>query len=180
VKSVICAIVLAALTSPAFANEWWVEFNWSTHQCSVVEKKPQETASSTPQEAATNTPDVAPSGTPNAGTMPTMLPGSSAPAQTTVVPGPLFGKSPDAAASAPPTTVPGNPAAAPGTSAATNPEDKKNDPFAAVAAARAAKLAALEAAGTLNVQKEFIGTAQHSREQAEAEIRIMRKCGLAN
>ena len=183
-KSVIGGIVLVALAGPALANEpveYWVEFNWSTHQCSIVEKKANDNDSWSPQEpaAANPTPNAPASSMPNIGSTPTMLPASSSPAQVTVVPGPSGGLS-AAAGSAPPATKPGTPAATPGTPAATNPEDTKKDPYAATEAAYAKKRAELEASGKADIQTEFIGTAQHTREQAQAEIQIMRKCGVAN
>jgi len=177
VKSIICGVILAALVSPAFANEYWVEYNYTTHQCSIVEKKSQEKDTGTPQAVPNSPPNVTASGTPNNGTTPTILPASSAPANTTVVT--AAGGSSDAA----PTTsaaAPGSPPTTLGSPTATNPDDNKNDPTAALAAAWERKKTAAEAAGTADVQTAIIGTAMHSRTEAESEMQVIRKCGIAN
>jgi hypothetical protein len=51
------------------------------------------------------------------------------------------------------------------------------DPFKALAESWERKKAAAEAAGT-DTTKALIGTAMHSREEAESEMQVMRKCGL--
>ena len=176
VKSVIGVLILAALASPAFANEYWVEYDYSKHQCSVVEKKSQQN----PQESAApgnSTPTVAPSTAANSGNTPTMLPPSSAPAQTRTVVTPPTN---DSTASASPTTASSKPTTTPAAPSSTDPDDTKKDPYGATAAAWAQKKAAAEAAGTADNQTALIGTAQHSRAEAESEMQIMRKCGIAN
>lgn len=172
-------IVLAAFVSPAIANEYWVQYDYSTHECSVAEKKSDPNEAGTTQSGPPATPTQNMASTPTASTMPTIVPGSEAPANTTVIAG-----SPDApndvtAPGSPPPTS-GTQAAAPGTPTAADAGDNKDDPFAALARTWARKKAEAEAAGTADVTIGLIGTAQHSREDAEAEMQIMRKCGIAN
>jgi hypothetical protein len=178
-KSVFGSVVLAVLVSPAFAKEFWVQYDYSTHECSIVEKKSPENGTGTSQDAtAANTePNGATSNAPNTATTPTMLPASSAPANTTVI---TPSDQPGSAASPTPATASGTPPATPDTSTAANPDDKKNDPYAATTAAWAKKKAEAEAAGTADVQTVLIGTAMHTREEAESEMQIMRRCGIAN
>jgi hypothetical protein len=40
-KSFACAMVLAALITPALADEYWVVLDPTTHKCSVTETKSQ-------------------------------------------------------------------------------------------------------------------------------------------
>lgn len=177
------SVLFAGCGSPAFATEYWVKYDYTTHQCSIVEVKSRgkETAANGGEAAAKNTTSVAP-------VTPTMLPPNSAPAKVTAVitqPGaPNDGTKPAAPVTTParPVTAPGKSAAAvspPGTPKATSSDDNTRDPTAALAAAWARNKAAAEAAGTANVTTALIGTAMASRQDAESEMQIMRKCGLA-
>jgi hypothetical protein len=174
-------VVLTALVTPASASEFWVQYDYSAHECSIVEKKSPENDAGTPQGAADASiaPKVATSSPPTVDTTPAMLPASSAPAQTTTVISPPAGPG-SATASPTPTTAAGRPPATAGSPTATTPADTKQDPYAPTTDAWARKKAAAEAAGTADVQTVLIGTAMHSREEAESEMQIMRKCGIAN
>jgi hypothetical protein len=55
--------------------------------------------------------------------------------------------------------------------------DDNVDPFKALGESWARKKAAAEAAGT-DTTKTLVGIAMHSREEAEAAMKIIRKCGL--
>jgi hypothetical protein len=237
VKSIICGLIFAALVSPALADkhEYWVEYNYSTHMCSVVEKEAQEPAAGTAQAPTTadttnggNTSDAtqgasaadtaarnlaamldasdgadahntataariqawiaerkAASGAPNAaassdGTQGadaanTVKEGGASPAPDT----PTTVDATQGADAANTTTEGGvsgtlNAATASGapTSAGTG-----DDPFKDLAASWARKKAAAEAAGT-DTTKALIGTAMHSRKEAESEMQVLRQCGL--
>lgn len=191
VKAIIGGVVLAALVSPAMANEYWVEYNYSTHECSVVEKKSPQSAteaqngpppadvtapgtpkdgsvSDVPQGFAPPTKDMPPvvaSGAPNDATTPSVTPGATAPTNTTTAVNP--------------TGAP-NGAPTPGAPTDASNADSKNDPFSPLAASWERKKAAAEAAGTATVTTVEIGTAMRSREDAESEMQVMRKCGLKN
>ena len=54
-KSIICSVVLVTLVSPSLADEYWVEYNYSTHKCSMVETKSQHPAEGTAQGIAAAT-----------------------------------------------------------------------------------------------------------------------------
>lgn len=208
-KSILGAVVFAAFVSPAMANEYWVEYNYSTHECSIVEKKtPQSAAEATQTGPATNPPpDVAASGTPNNSPLSSVPQGFAAPTKEmppvvasgnantpnnantpsnantdtantpSITPGSVATTVPTAPAS--PTDAP-NGAAAPGAPSPTDNTGKKLPQFDALAASWEAKKAAAEAAGTANVTTIEIGTAMQSREEAQAEMQVMRKCGLRN
>jgi hypothetical protein len=51
-KSIASGIVMAALVTPALADEYWVVQDSSTQQCSVVEKKSSGTATDTTNGSA--------------------------------------------------------------------------------------------------------------------------------
>ena len=189
-KSIIGGITLAALVSPAMANEYWVEYDYSTHTCSIVEKQTPQNSTDVTQNGPTatpagtsatggpisdvpqgfaaptnKTPPVIASGAPNAADTTPVAPGTTAPANPT--------------ATAKPTGAP-NGAAAPGAPTKASKKFDENDPFAGLAASWARKKAAAEAAGTANVTTVEIGDAMRTREDAEAEMLVMRKCGLKN
>lgn len=193
-KSIIGGIVLAALISPAFANEYWVEYDYSTHECSIVEKKSPQSATDATQigPAANPTADVTASGAPNDGStsnipqgfaaptkdMPPVVVSSGAPSDAntpSITPGDTAPANTTTAVS--PTDTP-NGAPAPGAPTDTSNDENKDDPFAGLAASWARKKAAAEAAGTADIMTAEIGTAMHSREDAENEMKIMRKCGI--
>lgn len=177
-KSVIIGgVVFAALLCPAFANEYWVEYDYQSHQCSIVEKKTDPNQAAVPPSGpeANPTPKVA--SAPTGGTVPTMLPGSQAPAPVEVG---QTGAPNGTPAPGVPATAAGTPNNPPGSPTASNPDEQQKDPYAATASAWAQKKAAAEAAGTADIQTAFIGTAMHSRQEAENEMQIMRKCGIAN
>jgi hypothetical protein len=178
VKSMLWGMLLVVLVGPALADEYWVQYDYSTHECSIVKKKSEQSGTTASQSGPGANPTSNAAGTPTAGTMPTMLPGSEAPANTIVVAG--SAQSPDgqkgaAAPGASSSRAPAAPERSTG-----NSDEKPNDPYAALAQTWARKKAAAEAAGTADITIRLIGTAQHSREEAQAEMQIMRKCGIAN
>lgn len=180
-KSMFGGIVVAALVSPAFASEYWVQYDYSSHECSIVEKKSEQDKAGASQSspAANPAPEVA--SAPTAGAMPTMLPGTNAPANTTVVTAPSG--SPRADGTKPSSGAPatsGTPTVADSDDSKANPDDSAKAFFGALVQSWERKKAAAGAAGTADITVGLIGTAQHSREEAEAEMQIMRKCGIAN
>lgn len=192
VKSIIGGVVLAAFVSPAMASDFWVEYNYSTHECSIVEKKTPNDATAQGGPSAAPPADAPSSGAPSGLPISSPPQGFAAPTNETppvVVAGvpnnantpsttpPATTKNPTASTS--PAGAP-NEAATPSAPSDTSSADKKDDPFAPLAAAWAAKKAAAEAAGTANVTTIQIGTAMHNREEAEEEMQVMRKCGLKN
>lgn len=186
-KSIIGGIVLAALISPAFADEYWVEYNYSTHECSIVEKKSPQSATDATQigPAANPTADVMASGAPNDGSTPRIPQGFAAPPKdippVVVTPGaPSDANAPSITpdASAPANTITTVSPTARGAPTDTSDGENKDDPFAGLAASWERKKAAAEAAGTADIMTAEIGTAMHSREDAENEMKIMRKCGI--
>ena len=53
VKSIIGGIVLITLVTPALAaDQYWVEYDYSTHQCSIVVKTVDDTAAETTNDTA--------------------------------------------------------------------------------------------------------------------------------
>ena len=64
--------------------------------------------------------------------------------------------------------------------AANDTNDESKDVFAPLAAAWAKKEAAAKAAGTDKITTALIGSPLQSREEAENEMKVMRKCGLEN
>ena len=193
VKALIGGVVLATLAAPAMATEYWVQYDYTTHTCSIIEKKTAGNPTDTTKDAATPNPtaDATASNTPKDNPVSDTPQGFAAPTQATppvvvsrapsqtpsTTPSPTATKNPPAPGSA--TGAP-NGAAAPGAPQDTSSADKKDDPFAPLAAAWAAKKAAAEANGTANITRIEIGTAMQSREDAEAEMLVMRKCGLKN
>jgi hypothetical protein len=129
-------------------------------------------------DAATTTTEVSGSGAPNAATQgadaantTTEVSGSGAPNATTT--------SSAQGANAAETTTKDRASSAPNAAStgAAPTGDTKYDPFKALAATWERKKAAAEAAGT-DTTKALIGIALHSRQEAENEMQVMRKCGL--
>jgi hypothetical protein len=204
VKSIIGGIVLTTLVTPALAaDQYWVEYDYSTHACSIVVKTVDDWAPDT-------TNDKRWADTPQDGTMPTPAPpapivverfpettpdtaNDSAAADTPQdgtangmpTPAPIVvERSPDTANDAAEADTPNGPAkdAAPAASpkdatAANSTDDTSKDP---IAAAWARKKAAAEAAGTTDITTALIGDPLRSREEAENEMKVMRKCGIRN
>ena len=185
-KSIIGGIVLAALISPAFADEYWVEYNYSTHECSIVEKKSSQSVTDATQTgpAANPTADVTASGAPNDGSTSHIPQGFAPPPKD--MPPVVVTRTPSDAntpsitpdAPAPANTTTALSPTAPGAPTDTSDGENKDDPFADLAASWARKKAAAEAAGTADIMTAEIGTAMHSREDAENEMKVMRKCGI--
>jgi len=234
VKSIIGGIVLVTLVGPAFAKEYWVEYNYSTHVCSIVEKQSPDTAQdntaaettnaaapngnttsdvsqgtnaantategapvivvpapsdqATPgANAANTTTEGGASGAPNGAAASDATQGANAASATTegrasgapnAATGPDATKGASAANAAPKGAASGSPDVPTSWSVPTDAGSGGNvDPFKNLAEAWARKKAAAEAAGT-DTTKALIGIAMHSRQEAEAEMQIMRKCGL--
>jgi hypothetical protein len=231
VKSIIGGIALLTLVSPASANEYWVDYNYSTHECSIVEKNSPDTAADAAQGAtAADSANIATTSdaTQGANVAKTIAQAAAAGvAPVIVVTGPndqttsdqttsdqttsdqttsdvtrganaantitegIASGAPNAATSsnatrganaANATTEGGasntpNAASTSGTPANTGTGGNDFDPVKALAASWARKKAAAEAAGT-DTTHALIGTAMHSREEAESEMQVMRKCGL--
>jgi hypothetical protein len=208
VKSIIGGIVLTTLMTPALAaDQYWVEYDYSTHQCSIVVKTVDDTAADT-------TYDTRFADTPQDGTLPTPAPPvpivverfpltapdtakDSAAVDTSQdgttngmpTPAPIVAEkspetTPDTAQDSAAAETPNGPAqdaASAATSkdatAATDRNDPSKDP---IAAAWARKKAAAEAAGTADITTALIGSPMRSRQEAENEMKIMRKCGMRN
>jgi hypothetical protein len=189
VKSIIGGIVLTTLVTPALAAEqYWVEYDYSTHECSIVVKTVDDTAPDTTNDAAVaDTPqdrrrgwhatanDSAAADTPQDGT----ANGIPTPAPIVVERSPET--APDTAKDTAAADTPNGtakdaaPAATPKDANSTN--DTSKDP---IEAAWARKKAAAEAAGTADITTALIGSPMRSREEAEDEMQIMRKCGIRN
>jgi hypothetical protein len=204
VKSIIGGIVLSTLLTPALAaDQYWVEYDYSTHACSIVVKTVDDTDAVAynpqfgtangmptpappapivvkrfPETAPDTANDSAAADTPRDGTangMPTPAPlvverpPETAPdtANDTAEADTPEGPAQDAA-----------PAARPKDATAANAtNDTSKDP---IAAAWARKKAAAEAAGTADITTALIGSPLSSREEAENEMKVMRKCGIRN
>ena len=200
-KSIICSVVLVALVSPALADEYWVEYNYSTQKCSIVETKSQKPAAGTSQgitvEHAENI--IAP----NDDAALDATHGANKPNTTTedAVSNPV---NVGASSTAPKTTSPGNNNLDP-TATVIAWAGKKD--VAGAAWYDAAKIlpamqsseqvvtemkaitamweiwaretAASEAARS-NAAKALIGTVSESPQRAEMKMNLMRKCGLAH
>ena len=202
-KSIIGGIVLTTLVTPALAaDQYWVQYDYSTHECSIVVKTVDDTAPDTTYDTRWATPQD--------GTMPTPAPpvpivverfpetapdtaqdsaAADTPQDSTTngmpTPAPIVvERSPDTANDTAAADTPNGPAqdAAPAATpkdatGANGTNDTSKDP---IAAAWARKKAAAEAAGTTNITTALIGDPMRSREEAEYEMQIMRKCGIRN
>jgi hypothetical protein len=201
VKSIIGGIVLTTLVTPALAaDQYWVEYDYSTHQCSIVVKTVDDTAlDMTNDTAVADTPanarptwapivverfpetprdtakDSAAAGTPGTA--------NGMPAPAPIVVERSHGTAPDTAKDTAAADTPKGPAqetapaATPKGATAANGTDESSNP---IAAAWARKKAAAEAAGTADITTALIGSPMRSREEAEDEMKIMRKCGFHN
>ena len=163
VKPIIGGIFLAALITPALAaDEYWVEYNYSTHECSIVEKKTQETASDPTQDTTT---------------APTQDTTTAAPTQDTPTSDPTqdttTAETPKDAATA--ETPKNAPEAGRDTTAADGTTDNSADPTAAVAAAWARKEAAARESHR-DITKTLVGSPMRSRKEAEEEMAFIRRC----
>ena len=194
VKSIIGGIVLITLVTPALAaDQYWVEYDYSTHQCSIVVKTVDDTAAETTNDTAVaDTPqdhnwrpgwhatpnDLAAADMPQDGTangMPTWAPIVVERSPETA---PDTAKGSAAADTPNGTAKDAAPAASPkDATAANSTNDTSKDP---IEAAWARKKAAAEAAGTADITTALIGSPMRSREEAEDEMQIMRKCGIRN
>jgi hypothetical protein len=207
VKSIIGGIVLTTLVTPALAaDQYWVEYDYSTHECSIVVKTVDDMAPDTTYDTRWATPQD--------GTMPTPAPpvpivverfpetapdtaqdsaAADTPQDSTAngmpTPAPIVVErspetAPDTANDTAEADTPNGPAqdaaqaASPkDATAANSTDDTSKDP---IAAAWARKKAAAEAAGTADITTALIGDPLRSREEAENEMKVMRKCGIRN
>lgn len=177
----IIGIVAATLASPAIAEEYWVQYDYSTHECSIVESATHQTATrfpwSAPNDGSKPTEPLdggtsgradssatKQNGTPNGSTSAAQgADGSATPNDT------------DTASGAPnktrtPNTPNGTNTA--GTSGSTNDQQAESP----VVAAWKSKME-LAQKEKIDVSTALIGSAMQTREQAEEEMHIMRRCG---
>jgi len=175
VKSIICGVLFATLVSPSLAEQYWVEYNYSTQTCSIIETKSQEPAGST----ATGIPAASAEG---AAYDPANVATSSAtPTNTSSDLGPTaaviaWARKKDVAEAAwydAGRTLLGT---------ATRTPEQVVTEFKVIGAMYAiwARETATSEAGRSDAAKALIGTVSESRELAERKMNIMRKCGLAN
>ena len=177
-KSIIYGVVLAALVNPSLADEYWVDYNYSTQKCSIVIAKSQHPAAATAQGfAAATTEGVVPDSA-NVGA------GSSAPTNTSSGDNNLdptaaviawAGKKDVAGAAwydAQRTLL--------GTAMRTPEQIVTEYKVIAVMWAIWVRETAASEAARSDAANALIGTVSQSREMAERKLRIMRKCGVAN
>ena len=131
-KSIASGIVLAALVTPALADEYWVVYDPSTKQCSVAEKKSDEAATRTTTDTPIDT-----------------TADTTKDKETT--------KDTDT----------------------TKGKNKTKDTDTRGGSDVKLLLDAI-AANAADTKKTFIGSKQKTRADAEYEMTIMRKCGIAN
>jgi hypothetical protein len=167
VKWLVSAIALVTFIVPALADEYWVQYDYSSHECSIVLKKSNE-------DTADKT-----SGAPTADTTtdaPTADTTTDAPTADTTTGAPTA----DATKGAPTadnSSETGTPNASNGNSTSDDTEiTASNSPV--VAAWQRKEAAAKEKNDTSTTA--LIGSPMKSREEAENEETIMRKCGIAN
>ena len=167
VKWLVSAIALVIFIVPALADEYWVQYDYSTHECSIVLKKSHEdTADKTSGAPAADTTTDAPTAdtTTNAPTTDTT---TNAPTTDTTTNAPTADNSSET----------GPPNASNGNSTSDGTEiTASNSPV--VAAWQRRESAAKEHNDTSTTA--LIGSPMKSREEAEDQEKIMRKCGIAN
>lgn len=161
-KTIASGIALATFLTPAIANEYWVVLDPSTQQCSVVEKKSQQSATDTTgtepdQETAKETtegtgtdkaPETATDTTPETTTEATTTEGT--------------------------TTDNSQETATAGRAEGTTTQETAADTTEAQTATDE------DADSSKTTKKIFIGSAYPTRDEAEYRMTIMRKCGIAN
>lgn len=181
-KPMIGSLVVAALATPALATEYWVQYDYPTHTCSVVQSDTHQTATRFPWSP------------PNDGSRPKDVPKGPAGGNTgsatvganeTAPPDGLSRTSepandrggPNGSNTEATTNQTGNSAASNnqnGGRAFTDTYDESESPVVAEWKRRA-ELAKKE---HIDVTTALIGSPMRSQEEAEAEMQIMRMCGL--
>src|SRR5690348_9413541 len=183
----IIGIVAATLATPALADEYWVQYDYSSHECSIVQSATHQTETrfpwsapndgSRPKEAlkgpAGGSAGAANGGATNGNGNPNGSGTSSEPANGDGTPdgsNTASGASNEAGAANNSNTTNGA-----GTAGNTNNEESESPVVAAWK--RKAELAKKD---KIDVSKALVGRAMQTREQAEDEMQIMRICGLKN
>ena len=176
-KSIICGALLAALVSPSLADQYWVEYNYSTQTCSIMEIKSQEPAGST-------APDITSATAEGAVSDPANIASSSATRTNTSPENSDLGLTAAVIAWAGKKDVAEAAWYDAGRTligiAIRTPEQVVTE-FKIIGAMYAiwARETATSEAARSDAAKAFIGTVSNTREVAERKIRVMRKCGLA-
>ena len=183
----IIGLVVAILATPALADEYWVQYDYSKHECSIVQSATHETATRFPWSAPNDgskpkAPLNAPangsagadsSGVSNENGNPN---GSTVTAETT-----RGGGTPDNsenASGAPNETSESNASnSTSGAAAAGNTNNEESESPVVAAWKRKAELAKKD---KIDVSTALVGRAMQTRQQAEEEMQIMRICGLKN
>ena len=176
VRSIIGAAIIATLGAPAWANDFWVEYDYTTHECSIVEATPEQSkAAAAQRDAIGRVMESAVASTADATSKQNVNDANAA--------GGANGAGPPSNSSTPNnSSAPDNSSTSDGGQTSAGPADSfpqpgaPNDPIAAL---WARKEAAAKAAH-IDVTRSVIGSPMETREDAEAEMQVMRKCGLRN
>jgi hypothetical protein len=190
-KPIIGIFIAVALVTPALADEYWVKYDYSTHECSIIKSAVHLTETRfpwsppndgrKPKGALDNGAKV------SAGTATNGETGSASVDQTDTSSGSNSAADASSAAStasnsnatsdAANKAGPTNQSTSMGNTGAT---DKTNEDFEKQLAASWERKAELAKKDHIDVKTALIGSAMQSREQAEQEMKIMRMCGLNN
>jgi hypothetical protein len=183
----IIGIVAATLVTPALADEYWVKYDYNTHECSVVQSATHQTETRFPWSApndgskpkdALNGPANGSAGATTDGT--TNETGNPNGSTTTAIAtnGNAAPNDSNAASGAPNETGASNTSNTTNNSGTTNNTNNGESESPVVAAwKRKAELAKKD---KIDVSTALVGSAMQTREQAEEEMQIMRICGLKN
>lgn len=184
-KSMIGGLMVATLVTPVLADEYWVQYDYSTHECSIVQSDTHEAATRFPWSAPTD------------GSRPKDLPnppaggatGGLTAGATNEKAGPNSSNNSEVTDGSS-TSNASNTASATqketGTSSASNntsgagPTNNTNDESESPVVAAWKRKAELAQNNHVDVSKALVGRALETREQAEEEMQIMRICGLKN